>query len=91
MLAQGSDNISNAAATQLNGGASLPCKWVEAQNRVGNGPIAVGGPTIAAVAADGVVLQAGASIKLEVEDIDEVWFYATNLNDPIDWTARTRR
>jgi hypothetical protein len=81
--------ISNAAATPLNGGASLPCIWVIVQNRVAQSPIAVGWSTIAGVN-EGTILQAGASVTIPVDDVAKVYGWATVLNEQLDWSCGTR-
>lgn len=87
-ITSGSTAISNVAATAV-AAAAIPCIEVTIQNRVGNGPIAVGDAGIAGVN-EGTILQAGASITIDTDDVAKIFAWSTNLNDPLDWQCATR-
>lgn len=88
-VVSGSSAISNAAATQLNGGGAQPCIGVIVQSRQGNSPIAIGDNGIAGVN-EGHVLQGGASISIDTDDVSNLYAYATVLNEQLDWLAIVR-
>jgi len=88
-LTSGSTQVSNAAVTMLNGGTSLPCIRATVQNRVGNSPIAIGDSGLAGVN-EGQILQAGASLEADIDDVAKLGSYATVLNERLDWIAWTR-
>lgn len=88
-VASGTTQVSNAAATALNGGTSLECVLLLLQNRVGNSPIAFGDSGIAGVN-EGLILQAGAWDLIRIDNVSKLYGYATVLNENVDWLAFTR-
>jgi len=88
-LVSGSSQISNAAATALNGGTSLTIVGCLCQCRSGNSPIALGDSGILGVN-EGAILPGGASLPWDINDIAKIYGWATVLNERIDWLAATR-
>ena len=87
-VVSGSTQISNAAATALSG-TSIPCVRVYTQNRNGNADIAVGDSGIPGVS-EGIIFSADEWDDFEVDDVADIYAYATNNNERLDWFAIVR-
>ena len=85
-LGDGVKDVSTAGTAERLVAASTSCKWVIIVAKCGNtGKVYVGASTVDAGNERGAPLDPGDSIRLDVEDLHEVWLDVENNGDGVSF------